>query len=82
MNMRDFLLSVSDGRDSFDAEGDQVSDLQKFKPLVDIAEEAYKSGFIAFYKPHMASYTSHRYCDAFAAGNLTEKGRAYLAGSE
>ena len=81
MNMRDFLLSVGDGKGGFHAEGNEVSDLQKFKAIVDIAEEAYELGFIDFYKPHIESYTGNRYCDAFLAANLTEEGRAYLAGS-
>lgn len=82
MDMRDFLAAVAEGKGGFHAEGSEISDLEGFQATVKIAEEAYESGYIDFYKPHQESSTGRRFCDAFLASNLTDEGRSYLAGFE
>ena len=78
MQMREFLKAVASGKNGFHAAGNLVSDLSAFQSTVQTAQEAYESGYINLFKPHQESYSSHRFTDAFLAGELTGEGQDFI----
>lgn len=78
MQMRQFLEIGASGKNGFDAPSESVADLSSFQALVKVAEAAYDSGYINFFKPHQESYSGHRFIDAFLAGELTDDGQDFI----
>jgi hypothetical protein len=77
MDLHELIRTVATGKTGFVATSASMTDLLAFQQAVTAAREAYSLGYVDYFKPHLETYSGHRFCDAFLISKVTDQGRRY-----
>lgn len=77
MELQELIRTVATGKTGFIAASASMTDLEAFQSAVMAARKAYSQGYVDYFRPHMETYSGHRFCDAFLISKVTDQGRQY-----